>query len=103
MGGGWWAVPAVLAVFLVLHTMTCWSPAMPLVRRLGFRTSREVNQERYALKAIRGDFQRLTLVTTPQDREEIARLEGEGGPPIPEPAPEPHEEIVTEALDAARK
>jgi hypothetical protein len=104
-GGWWWAAPVLFAAFLVLHTAAGWSPGLPLVRQFGFRNSREINQERYALKAIRGDFQRLALVPSPQDREDIARLEDEGGPPAPEPEPEPepHHEIVTEALDAARK
>jgi len=102
-GGWWWAIPVLFATCLVVHTLAGWSPGMPVVRRFGFRTSREINHERYALKAIRGDFQRLAFVTTPQDREEIARFEGEGGPPAPEPKPEPHIETVTEALDAALK
>jgi hypothetical protein len=29
---------------------------MPLFRRFGVRTSREIERERYALKALRGDF-----------------------------------------------
>jgi hypothetical protein len=28
-------------------------------RRLGFRTASEIDSERYALKAVRGDFERL--------------------------------------------
>ena len=31
----------------------------PVLRRLGFRTEHEIEQERYALKAMRGDFQKL--------------------------------------------
>jgi hypothetical protein len=34
-----------------------WYPLMPLFRRLGIRTAREIERERYALKALRGDFQ----------------------------------------------
>jgi hypothetical protein len=29
---------------------------VPLFRRLGFRTASEIDEERYALKALRGDF-----------------------------------------------
>ncbi|WP_231602749.1 hypothetical protein [Neorhodopirellula pilleata] len=29
------------------------------MRRMGFRTSAEINEERYALKALRGDFERI--------------------------------------------
>ena len=30
---------------------------MPILRRLKFRTADEIGKERYALKALRGDFQ----------------------------------------------
>jgi hypothetical protein len=29
---------------------------VPILRRLGFRMASEIEQERYALKALRGDF-----------------------------------------------
>ena len=29
---------------------------MPILRRLGYRTAREIDEERVALKALRGDF-----------------------------------------------
>ena len=35
-----------------------------MLRRLGVRTNDEINQERYALKALRGDFDG---VTTPSE------------------------------------
>ncbi len=33
-----------------------WCPPVPILRRLGFRTSFEIEQERQALKLIRGDY-----------------------------------------------
>ena len=30
--------------------------ALPILRPLAFRTAREIDEERYALKALRGDF-----------------------------------------------
>ena len=50
------ALPAVVAGFLLQHAVQGWCPPLPVFRRLGFRTSREIDHERYALKAIRGDF-----------------------------------------------
>jgi hypothetical protein len=50
-------VPAVVAGFLLLHALQGWSPPVPLFRRLGVRTQAEIEAERYALKALRGDFQ----------------------------------------------
>jgi F0F1-type ATP synthase assembly protein I len=50
------AFPAVVAGFLLQHAVQGWCPPLPLFRRAGFRTAAEIDYERYALKAIRGDF-----------------------------------------------
>jgi hypothetical protein len=42
--------------FFMQHALQGWCPPLPVFRRLGFRTQYEIEQERYALKAIRGDF-----------------------------------------------
>jgi len=49
-------LPAVVAGFLLQHAVQGWCPPLPILRRLGFRTISEIDQERYALKALRGDF-----------------------------------------------
>lgn len=49
-------LPAVVAGFLLQHAVQGWCPPMPVFRRLGVRTASEIDQERYALKALRGDF-----------------------------------------------
>jgi hypothetical protein len=38
------------------------------LRRLGVRTAREIERERYAIKARRGDFDRLPAATADRDR-----------------------------------
>jgi hypothetical protein len=48
--------PAIVAGFLLQHALQGWCPPVPLLRRLGLRTSTEIDYERYALKALRGDF-----------------------------------------------
>jgi hypothetical protein len=50
------AVPAVVTLFLLQHALQGWCPPLPVLRRLGFRTSREISEERVALKVLRGDF-----------------------------------------------
>lgn len=50
-------LPAVVAGFLLQHAIQGWCPPLPIFRRNGVRTQSEIEQERYALKAIRGDFQ----------------------------------------------
>lgn len=50
------ALPAFVAASVLVHAATGRYPLMPIFRRLGVRTSREIARERYALKALRGDF-----------------------------------------------
>ena len=52
----WLVLPAVVTAFLFQHAVQGWCPPLPILRRLGFRTMREIDIERYALKALRGDF-----------------------------------------------
>jgi hypothetical protein len=53
------ALPAIVGGFLLQHALQGWCPPVPLLRRWGFRTSREIEEERFALKAVRGDFRDL--------------------------------------------
>lgn len=50
------ALPAIVAGAVLMQATTGRYPLMPLFRRLGLRTSREIARERYALKSLRGDF-----------------------------------------------
>ena len=52
----WFFFPAVVAGFLLQHAVQGWRPPLPVFRRMGIRTSYEIDYERYALKALRGDF-----------------------------------------------
>lgn len=49
-------IPLVVSGFLLQHAVQGWCPPLPVFRRSGYRTQFEIEQERYALKAIRGDF-----------------------------------------------
>jgi hypothetical protein len=53
----WLLGPLAVTGFLLQHGIKGWCPPLPLLRRLGFRTAREIEAERYALKALRGDFE----------------------------------------------
>jgi hypothetical protein len=57
----WLALPAAVAGFLLQHAVQGWCPPLPIVRALGFRTSREIESERNALKGARGDFDALDV------------------------------------------
>jgi hypothetical protein len=52
----WLALPAAVTAFLFQHAVQGWCPPLPILRRLGFRTGSEIDRERFALKALRGDF-----------------------------------------------
>lgn len=52
----WYLLSGIVAGFLCQHAVQGWCPPLPLFRRLGVRTTHEINRERYALKALRGDF-----------------------------------------------
>lgn len=51
-------LPAAVAAFLLQHALQGWCPPVPFFRNRGVRTASEIDQERYALKAVRGDFER---------------------------------------------
>lgn len=49
-------IPCLVLPFLFQHAVQGWSPPVPLFRRKGIRTRHEIDAEKYALKALRGDF-----------------------------------------------
>ena len=49
-------IPLVVGGFLLQHAVQGWCPPLPIFRRMGVRTQTEIDHERYALKALRGDF-----------------------------------------------
>lgn len=55
-GRRWLALPLVVSAFLLRHATHGWCPPLPVLRRLGVRTAGEIEHERHALKALRGDF-----------------------------------------------
>ncbi len=55
----WLVLPALVTSFLLQHAVQGWCPPLPVLRRIGFRTAEEISRERYALKALRGDFDDL--------------------------------------------
>ena len=57
----WYILPAAAAAFLIQHAVQGWCPPVSLFRRIGIRTTREINHERYALKALRGDFDNVSV------------------------------------------
>jgi hypothetical protein len=52
----WFALPIVVQAFFLQHALQGWCPPIPVLRRLGVRTMDEIDHERNALKALRGDY-----------------------------------------------
>ncbi len=52
----WLVIPSIVLPFLFQHAVQGWCPPLPILRRLGVRTRNEIDREKYALKALRGDF-----------------------------------------------
>ena len=57
----WLIVPGVVLSFLFQHAVQGWCPPVPVLRRLGVRTREEIDREKYALKALRGDFGEIAV------------------------------------------
>lgn len=67
-------LPALVTGFLLQHAAQGWCPPVPLFRRMGIRTASEIDAERYALKAIRGDFENLPARTDGIGEGEVGRI-----------------------------
>ncbi len=50
----WLLLPVVVQGFFLQHALSGWCPPLPLLRAAGFRTAREIEDERHALLALRG-------------------------------------------------
>jgi hypothetical protein len=55
----WFALPILVGTFLTQHAIQGWCPPIPILRKMGFRTRKEIDKEKFALKALRGDFKYL--------------------------------------------
>jgi hypothetical protein len=54
-------LPSAVLAFFLQHAVQGWCPPIPVFRRMGVRTRKEINREKYALKALRGDFDETSL------------------------------------------
>src|SRR5690606_1039346 len=55
----WFVLPGVVVSFLLWHAIQGWCPPLPIFRKLGYRSRKEIDIEKFALEAPRGDFQKL--------------------------------------------
>lgn len=64
------ALPGFVAAMVLLYGTHGWYPLLPIFRRLNIRSQNEIDREKYALKALRGDF---TPVTEAGAKDQSAR------------------------------
>lgn len=69
----WLWLTGGVAAFLLQHALQGWCPPLPVLRALGVRTAGEINAERTAIKALRGDFSKME--PTAQSALQAAQLE----------------------------
>jgi hypothetical protein len=75
----WLLLPLAVQGFFLQHGIQGWCPPLPVFRALGFRTQMEIEAERYALKALRGD---LDVAAAEASKQRAASV----GTPSPTPA-----------------
>jgi hypothetical protein len=58
-GRKWLVLTGTVLGFLLKHSLEGTSPTVPLLRKMGARTRSEIDREKYALKILRGDFEKM--------------------------------------------
>ncbi len=80
----WILLPMAVGGFLLQHATQGWCPPLMWLRRMGFRTQAEIQLERDALRALRGDFEDLPIrsgdrVDLPETLAELKRRRNGSG------------------------
>ena len=65
-------IPCFVLPFLLQHATQGWCPPVPMFRRRGIRTRKEIDTEKFAIKALRGDFAGLDGQADPNQRARAA-------------------------------
>jgi hypothetical protein len=65
-------IPCFVLPFLLQHALQGWCPPVPMFRSRGIRTRKEIDTEKSAVKALRGDFGGVDTETDPNDRARAA-------------------------------
>ncbi len=78
----WLILPIVGGAVLMQYIIGRKSLIGELFHAFGLRSGGEIDQEKMALRVLRGDFASLPTVHMIADREALDRMEGEGGPAV---------------------
>jgi len=55
----WLILPTMASTFLLMYAVQGWCHPVSILRRFGFRTRQEIDLEKYALKALRRDSEKI--------------------------------------------
>jgi hypothetical protein len=70
----WFLLSSGVLGFLMQHAIKGWCPPVPVFRRMGFRTRGEIDREKFALKALRGDFNNLPKREQPKTGTQVNQV-----------------------------
>jgi hypothetical protein len=65
-------IPCLVLPFLLQHATQGWCPPVPFFRSRGVRTRKEIDAEKFAVKALRGDFDGIDQQRDPNQRARAA-------------------------------
>ena len=65
-------IPCFVLPFLLQHALQGWCPPVPMFRSRGVRTRKEIDTEKFVVKALRGDFAGIDSQSDPNDRARAA-------------------------------
>ena len=65
-------IPCLVLPFLLQHATQGWCPPVPFFRKRGVRTRKEIDAEKFAVKALRGDFAGIDTQADPNQRARAA-------------------------------
>jgi len=65
-------IPCFVLPFLLQHAIQGWCPPVPMFRSRGVRTRKEIDTEKFAVKALRGDFAGIESNSDPHQRARAA-------------------------------
>jgi len=71
----WLILPTIASTFLLQYAVQGWCPPVSMLRRFGFRTRQEIDLEKYALRALRGDFDEFSYQDSDINRAKYAITE----------------------------
>ena len=81
-GRKWLALPIFAQSMVFLHALQGFYPLLPVFRRMGLRTEKEIGAERYAIKALRGDFEGISAGSAQGDAATLADRAFDAAQPV---------------------